>query len=1077
MYPKLLKMEAFGSYGKYTEIDFELCKDNLFLISGPTGSGKTTIFDAIMFAIYGAVSSDAKGAKSGDALKSHFADPKVQAFVELTFEHNGKNYVVRRTPAQWTTSKRSSNGANLTHHAPTVALTIDGVEQMEKAKQLNDKLGEIVGVDADMFRQVGILAQGEFMKVLRAGSSEKKEIYRQLFNTAVYEKIGAALNARVADAKQKIAGLTAKASSPLSRIELLEDDPDRETIVALRNRLMETLTVQDFDALLNELGLACERLQTKLDDKQEWEAAKSALEQAKEATTEARGTLEAFQRLEDAKRKFEALAARQDEFNAKDLLRKSIEVAYELKAVYDLFERCDKELNGVEALLKAKREELPSLESAAQNAVEAEADAKKEADALASAFAETKTKVDQAVQVFDELAKVEIELQARQRAYDAARVAETVADEAKTKHAADVQKWQEERDLLQDAGQRCEAAKAEYESWKQCGKSVDALQQKESDVLRLTADKAIAEKAARVAKDNADRAANAAEEAKKAYDEKSAVFTNNQAGFLAQTLKPGEPCPVCGSLEHPRPHEIAVDIRELTVDKVDKARENADKARREAAELAELAANKAADVAASVASLNAAQDALTQTREQLRGRFDELGAALAEGFTVVDAKNVVAEHKASLEAKLTALNKDFERFTGLDRKVKESVAKNAELEAGAKEASERKTRALSDLTQVQASKTEKEELLKTLAFPSKADAVLAETQLKRQKDAADDAYKTAQARKTAADKAKTECATTIEENEKRVPTLQVDRDKFKSEYDVKLAEKQISEEAWKTTVNARRQAEAPALRQEVEAYEQDKAGAIAAIETCKQALEGKETPDMDALNARVVAAQEIFDGYDVKRRALEDALKRNAESRNELTTLKKQFESQLLDYNRVYKLFSRLGGKETGARVDLETFVQRAYLEQILDYANKRLFRLSSGRYELRLKEIEDAATGSNKGLDLLIYDHDNSRTREVNTLSGGESFAAAMALALGTADHIQSFNGGVKLDVLFIDEGFGTLDQNKLGEAIRVVKACSGGSKLVGIVSHVEALKNEFDEQLVVTCDKNGSHARWREN
>ena len=181
------------------------------------------------------------------------------------------------------------------------------------------------------------------------------------------------------------------------------------------------------------------------------------------------------------------------------------------------------------------------------------------------------------------------------------------------------------------------------------------------------------------------------------------------------------------------------------------------------------------------------------------------------------------------------------------------------------------------------------------------------------------------------------------------------------------------------------------------------------------------------------------------------------------------------EYERLDRLYRILSGNKTGSRMDLETYVQRRYLEQILDSANRRFWEMSGGQFELRMYQLERAGEGKNRGLDLMVYSNVTGKEREVRTLSGGESFMAALSLALGMADQIQQSSSAIHLDMMFIDEGFGSLDSQSRDQAVRVLQQMAGGSKLIGIISHVSELKQEIEDQLIVSKDEEGSSARWQ--
>ena len=180
-----------------------------------------------------------------------------------------------------------------------------------------------------------------------------------------------------------------------------------------------------------------------------------------------------------------------------------------------------------------------------------------------------------------------------------------------------------------------------------------------------------------------------------------------------------------------------------------------------------------------------------------------------------------------------------------------------------------------------------------------------------------------------------------------------------------------------------------------------------------------------------------------------------------------------MEYSRLDGLYNRLAGKVSGARMDIETFVQRYYLERILQAANLRFRKMSAGQFELRMIGEEQAGEGKNRGLDLMVYSVVTGKEREVRTLSGGESFMAALSLALGMADRIQESSAAINLDVMFIDEGFGSLDDHSRSQAVKVLQQVSG-TRLIGIISHVAELKQEIEDQLIVSKDEEGSHVKW---
>jgi len=251
--------------------------------------------------------------------------------------------------------------------------------------------------------------------------------------------------------------------------------------------------------------------------------------------------------------------------------------------------------------------------------------------------------------------------------------------------------------------------------------------------------------------------------------------------------------------------------------------------------------------------------------------------------------------------------------------------------------------------------------------------------------------------------------------------------------------------------------------------------ALGMLANMREAVKDKEKPDIEALEREFSTVDEA---YNALHKEVEEIRADYRTDKDVLDGINLSLSGRgdAADKYRVLSgLYVRLSGNVTGGRMDIETFVQRQYLEKILISANKRFSSMTGGQFELRTYEIEKAGQGTNKGLDLMVYSYITGKSRDVRTLSGGESFQAALSLALGMADQIQARSGAVNLEMMFVDEGFGTLDNNARNEAVKILKNMAGGSKLIGIISHVNELKQEIEEQLIVTKDENGSKARWQ--
>ena len=284
----------------------------------------------------------------------------------------------------------------------------------------------------------------------------------------------------------------------------------------------------------------------------------------------------------------------------------------------------------------------------------------------------------------------------------------------------------------------------------------------------------------------------------------------------------------------------------------------------------------------------------------------------------------------------------------------------------------------------------------------------------------------------------------------------------------------MAQSQWEAVLNRHSKEDLSALRQEIETHSTKKAAAESARDTARQAIGGRPRPDTAQLARDAAAAQETLDQAQTHRNTLQAAWEQNTALYASLAPKMEERSRLVRTFARVDSLYQRLSGKVSGARMDLETYVQRCYLQRILYGANLRFQTMSAGQFELRLVEDSQAGEGKNRGLDLMVYSTVTGKEREVRTLSGGESFLAALALALGMADQIQENTASIQLDMMFIDEGFGSLDDHARTQAVKVLQQMAGGDKLIGIISHVTELKQEIENQLIVTKDRNGSHVRW---
>lgn len=872
MLPIKLTLSAFGPYAEKQEIDFSAFGDSgVYLISGNTGAGKTTIFDGIVYALYGSMSSDTR---KPDMVRSEYAEPSTPTFVELTFQVRGKEYTVRRAPAY---SRPKTRGTGMTNSAASVSLIRpDGAPVLTKTGEVNAFIQELIGLDRDQFRQVALIAQGDFLRLLLASTKERSEIFRTIFDTRIYESLTASLKEKAADARASLEELERRKADLIDSIH--------------GYKAGDHFDPQQFALWLQEEGKRQEDLQKKNTELNESISRLSALigqlqeSQKQEARRkEAQETLKKWQPLlEETKKNLETLLSQKDRMD---------EISAQIV-------RLEEEIR--QAALRA------DLEARIRKAKEDE-----------SRLQSTKTALS------EKTAREKQDLEALQK-------------EVESLASLDVEK------------QKLDQIRKQFNR-------LDQLEQKLQDQILL----------ARKAKADYLKKSEASLSAQQKLMEARRLVLDAQAGILARDLEEGKPCPVCGSLHHPNPT--------VCPDQVPGAAMLEDlEARQEAAMKKE---RQAADQSARMGSLQAS----------VEEECNEARADLPVGMSKDDLQEkekVLSLQLKDREQKKASLNSLRKELTG-DQKQLEKVQK-----------------------------TLAESQNQLASYQGSLEAL----QKAGQSGSADEA---------------------------------------------KAKKRQLSDElaAWNKEKQNLENQEKAAEREMAKARGVLEGNPETAGENLEELLEQK-TKEQKRLKEEQAAVQrnlqQSFAILDANRRTwndLQKILARLPEAQNEA--------AQLDD------LYRTMDGKLTGqAKMPLETWVQTAFFDRILERANLRFLKMSQGQYEL-VRSRESAGNGQ-AGLDLDVLDHYAGQTRSVKSLSGGESFLASLSLALGLSDEIQSRAGGMKVDTLFVDEGFGSLDDESLAKAIEVLQNLAGSRKLVGIISHVPSLKNQIDWQIRV--EKNGS-------
>lgn len=1066
MKPILLTMQAFGSYGEKTEIDFQKGGD-FFLISGDTGSGKSTIFDAMMFALYGEVSTNGSGKEN--ELLSQFVDVRNdKPLVSLVFtahQHGQEEtYKITRTPRHIRPAKRT--GAKQQEEGETAELLMpDGSQYPGKLSETNRKIEELVGLTADQFRKVVMIAQGEFMDFLRAGSKEKTELLRDLLKTDYYYQLSERLktlakekNTAAKTQRAKLSLIAANAETKgLPEEDALALDKAKGTVI----KAAEKLQPEQVDALVDVLSDMCARLEMQQRElAQRQTTAQVERDECMKRIEAAQPLMQRFKELEDAEKTLQECAAQADEIEEKRGLIGKIRDAWAIEPKYQRMKDARDGLTNGQTELAAKQQELPQLKQTAADAAALHQQMEKTKDAATTQCAEVETKVEKALETFDALDEAE---KALRQAEEADTKAKTNAESAKKalddfKNQEDA--WRKQEAELQGAEAAYEVCKQQNQQYRDLKKSLEDLHGNQKDVQEKA-------RQAAAAKDAYASATQKYQREQKAYDDYRLAFLNAQAGLLARELVSGKPCPVCGALEHPAPCQLTQENQQLNRGELDRRRKATDDAAKAQEEKAKESESAQVKLTERQKAAEEAERKLVENAKNIRENVPMATAADVEAMLQAWLPELQSASK-SVQAKVDALKKVRENLDGAKEKREQLEKAAADAQETAKSTENEKTTAATALD------IHKKELSGG-AYRTREDAVAQRTQAKEAKQKAEAAASQAAGKERQAQKAKTECRARIQQLDAEMPKKQADAEEFNQQYQQTMAEKSLDEAQWRQLAADYDAEEPDRLQKEASDFDQRKSKAEGQCATAQNAIAGREKPNMAKLEAASKAAEsalkEVSDALETAKHLHSD----NARVLKDLRDGRDPLAKACKEANTAQHLSDVMAGTESGNRMNLETFVQRNYMEKILCDANRRFRDMSNGQFELKLINVEDAGEGKNKGLDLEVYSIVTGKTRSVNTLSGGESFMAALSLALGMADQIQAATAAIHLDVMFIDEGFGSLSDNARNEAVNILKEMAGKQRQIGIISHVSELKDEIENQLIVKKDDRGSHISWR--
>lgn len=1069
MRPLKLKMQAFGSYGRETVIDFTKPEQNLFLITGDTGAGKTTIFDAIVFALYGEASSTSNK-KEGVVLQSQYAELNIEPYVEMEFMEGEERYTVRRVPRHLKTVTRgAAKGKGTREITGSVTLFMpDGTEY--PSKETNAKLQEITGLTKSQFMQVAMIAQGEFMELLRAKSDDKKKIFRKLFNTEMYEQIVNELGNRKRNMEREIAVIRTRCQSETARIKFFGDKAEEKNPgddeISLCEKRLEELKKRVSDGeivVMPELTEVLERYLVILDNQLKkaqklYEDAAEIRDKKRDIYIEAQQLQSLFIQRKQTEEELEEYRKQSFEMENKEKLAGSVSDAWEIKTFYDFWKAGQEDAERVRTAFETQTERLPGLMEEEEGMIQEEQKKQKELETVQEEYTRTLEKAEKAIQLFGQIKETKKKMDMGKELLEKARIKEE-ADKRAFEVLENREKALRDRsEQLADAGEKLAVCQSQM-------KEINGMTADLKALSSIYKEQKTYEKKIEELKEKYKEARASYEKKHGEYEKKRQNFLDAQAGFLASELMEGMPCPVCGSIEHPRPCVMKKEHSEFT-------REGMDLLEKETEKLRAEQENLSAEVKSNTDLRDVKKQDFDESFNRLKNRMRENIQALPEEFSPGQGQELIRQWMKEVQENGIKYQRDWEELQSVQKQMKdleeEKPAVRKQMEISAEQVREARIA-------YESAKAEFQSYSFSSDFESEEAAKKAEAEAARKKERFTEDYNTARAAREKAGTERSNTETLIKKYRAELPAAEAEEEKRKKNYESMAEGKEMAESQWKSLTDIYEKQMTEQLRKEVQVFREGKKAAEGKAQSLTAAIGNRKPPVMADIQKETEDAEHRLKSAESLRDQIRSVYKDNKEADHILSPMLQERQKLVEEHGRIDHLYRLVSGNVSGSRMDLETYVQRYYLEKILYAANRRFRDMSAGQFELRMYNLEKAGEGKNRGLDLMVYSAVTGKEREVRTLSGGESFMAALALALGMADQIQESSAAINLDMMFIDEGFGSLDEHSRNQAVKVLLEMAEGSKLIGIISHVTELKQEIEDQLIVIKDESGSHVKWQ--
>ncbi|MFC4710121.1 SbcC/MukB-like Walker B domain-containing protein [Enterococcus eurekensis] len=1027
MQPRTLVLQNFGPFIDET-IDFRAFEDGgLFLISGKTGAGKTTIFDSMTYALFGETSGQQR---SGKEMRSLFASPEEMTKVTFTFEYQGFFYEVERTPEQTLKKKR---GEGTTNQASKVVLTIFDAamkeqRQLTKRTEVDAFIKDLLQLDAKQFFQVMLLPQGEFRNFLIASSGEKEKLLRNLFGTAIYQRLTEWLSLLFKDKNKEL-------------------DKKQHQMQALGENFIWFNEKVESPTLQEQFGywqVDVEQLATAIEENEQLtEALKVAVGLSEKAFYEGKQLVERKMAYDQRVLEFQEL---EQQKVAIDELRRTVTFLRQLEKDQSLLKQVIQTRQQVSTEQLLLTEIVTLLEEVSEDMQVWQAGSAdyEQQKILLQEQCLTEERLNRLLPLAQQVEQLRQELQIGQQEMDAIeQKMNLLIDELKqvVDTISQIKQQIQEKNDLQAEALVLTTLKNQVARWDELDRDIESNQSAQVENQR------------KIEKQRADLKASqeAAEKQEMIFRQLQSEYAKLQIEKWRQKLLPGEPCQVCGSLEHPY-------LEQKTHGKIASYRVTEEEVERE-------------------------ENCCQQLKAQVTEQQLKLQKIVLEGEKLL-------EQQAKSQALQADLVKIMQEKLSFSNKQTPRVAYQLRVEAF--EVASQRIEKLEQQLIIYQEKQEK--LLKEQAIHLEKKHELVATRLQQQTrvDSLIEQLGGLTATELQAKQAQVQdeivlLQTKIEDYEVKGQNLKHQEVTYTERQAAKKAqleqlEQQLNQQEQllqevlthyspEMTEEMLRQrlpglAILPELIEQVTQYDQQ-------VQFLSQRLAEEaelktvELPDMSCLEAKYQEKQAVFETHQQRCFQQVSDLKRNQTLLADLNTLWQENQMALEELSHLQQLAETVKG-DNSERLSLERYVLQGFLVEVLEVANQRLSKLTRNRYQFLLAE-EKGSYRSSTGLEINIYDDNAGTSRRAQTLSGGESFIAALALALSLADVIQQRSGGIAIEALFIDEGFGSLDEESLEMAMQALEMIEQEGRLIGIISHVSELKHRVVQQLIVETNGSG--------